>query len=149
MIYSLVSCLDRGQLMLSSLSDNFKKNFLDKNKNLYFAIIDLEKAFDWVLRKVLWWATCVEGLSEWIVVIVQAMYNGAKSKVRVNGLYSNEFEVKVGVHEGSVLSPLLFIIVLEALSREFCTSSPWELLYTDDFVLIAETLYLLMEKLKL
>ena len=52
------------------------------------------------------------------------MYNDAKSKVRVNGLYSNEFEVKVGVHEGSVLSPLLFIIVLEALSREFCTSCP-------------------------
>ena len=30
---------------------------------------------------------------------------------------SAEFEVKVGVHQGSVLSPLLFIIVLEALSR--------------------------------
>ena len=28
-------------------------------------------------------------------------------------------EVKVGVHQGSVLSPLFFIMVLEALSREF------------------------------
>ena len=27
------------------------------------------------------------------------------------------FSVRVGVHQGSVLSPLLFIIVLEALSR--------------------------------
>ena len=33
--------------------------------------------------------------------------------------YSEEFEVKVGIHQGSVLSPLLFIIVLKALSREF------------------------------
>ena len=39
---------------------------------------------------------------------------GAKS-VLVRG-YSEEFEVKVGVHQGSVFSPLLFIIVLEALS---------------------------------
>ena len=89
------------------------------------------------------------GVPEWIVVIAQAMYNGAKSKVRGNGSYSDEFEVKVGVDQGSVLSPLLFIIVLEALSREFRTSCPWELLYTDDLVLIAETLDLLMEKLKL
>ena len=30
---------------------------------------------------------------------VQAMYSGAKSKVRVNGSCSGEFEVKVGVHQ--------------------------------------------------
>ena len=38
----------------------------------------------------------------------------ARSRVRVGEGYSEEFEVKVGVHQGSVLSPLLFIIVLEA-----------------------------------
>jgi len=36
-------------------------------------------------------------------------------------MYSDEFELGVGVHQGSVLSPFLFIMVLEALSREFCT----------------------------
>ena len=38
--------------------------------------------------------------------------------------YSEEFEVKIVVHQGSVLSPLLFIIVLEVLSREFRSGSP-------------------------
>ena len=38
--------------------------------------------------------------------------------------YSEEFEVKVGVHQGSVISPLLLIIVLEAFSREFRSGSP-------------------------
>ena len=50
-----------------------------------------------------------------------------------------EFDVKVGVHQGSVLSPLLFIIVLEALSSEFRIGTPWELLYADDLVLVAVT----------
>ena len=51
-----------------------------------------------------------------------------------------KFEVKVGVHQGSVLSPLLFNIVLEALSREFRSGVPWEDLYADDLVIIAELL---------
>ena len=46
----------------------------------------------------------------------------------------------MGVHQGSVLSPLLFIIVLEALSREFRAGVPWEDLYADDLVIIADSL---------
>ena len=56
--------------------------------------------------------------------------------------------VWVGVHQGSVLSPLLFIIVLEALSRTFRKGLPMELLYADDLVLMAETEELLVEKIK-
>ena len=55
---------------------------------------------------------------------------------------------ELGVHQGSVLSPLLFILVLEALSREFRTGVPWELLYADDLVLVADTLEECISKLK-
>ena len=68
------------------------------------------------------------------------MYIAAKSRVRINNQLSDEFGVNVGVHQGSVLSPLLFILVLEALSRELKTGAPWELLYADDLVLISESL---------
>jgi len=43
------------------------------------------------------------------------------------------------MHQGSALSPLLFVIVMETLSREFRVDLPWELLHADDLVLIAET----------
>ena len=76
---------------------------------------------------------------EWIVSFVQTMYHNTKSRVRVNNTFTDEFGVKVGVHQGSVLSPLLFIIVLEALTREFRTGTPWELLYANDLVIVAET----------
>ena len=68
------------------------------------------------------------------------MYANAWSHASVGEGYSEEFEVKVAVHQGSVLSLLLFIIVLEALSGEFCPRVPWENLYADDFVIIAELL---------
>ena len=56
----------------------------------------------------------------------QGMYLNARSRVRVGEGLSDEFFVRVGVHQGSVLSPLLFIIVLEALSLEFRAGVPWE-----------------------
>ena len=44
------------------------------------------------------------------------MYNGANSRVRLNSCFSEKFEVTVAVHQDSVLSPLFFAIVMEALS---------------------------------
>jgi len=49
------------------------------------------------------------------------------------------FKVKVDMHQGSALSPLLFVIVMEARSREFRVALFWKLLYGDDLVVIAET----------
>ena len=72
--------------------------------------------------------------------LVQGMYTNARSPVRVGECSSKEFEVKVGFHQGSVLSPLLFIIVLEALPCEFQAGVPWEDLYADDIVVIADSL---------
>ena len=66
------------------------------------------------------------------------MYVNALSRVHVGEGYSEEFEVKV--HQGSVFSPLLFIIVLEALSHEFRSGVPWEDFYAVDVVIIAELL---------
>jgi len=64
---------------------------------------------------------------------------GAQTVVRTVYDNSKGFQVKVGMHQGSALSPLLFAIVMEAVSREFRVTLPWELLYADDLAVIAET----------
>ena len=67
------------------------------------------------------------------------MYTIEWSYVCVSEGYREVFEVKVGVHQGSMISMLLFI-VLEALSRKFRSGFPWENLNADDLVIIAESL---------
>ena len=89
------------------------------------AFVDLEKAFDRVPREVVWWAQRYLGVDEWIVSVIRAMYEDATTKMKLHGRESKAFSVRVGVHQGSVLSPLLFIIVLEALSREFRKVCLW------------------------
>ena len=64
---------------------------------------------------------------------------GAETVVRTVYDNSKGFQVKVGMHQGSALSPLLFVIVMEAVSREFRVTLPRELLYADDLAVIAET----------
>ena len=88
------------------------------------------------------------GVEEWLVLAVMSMDTGAKTVVRT--VYGNNsgFEVKVGMHQSSALSPLLFVIVMEAISREFRVALPWELLYADELVVIAETEEDLIKRLK-
>ena len=57
----------------------------------------------WALRKL--------GVDEWLIRTVMALYTEACTVVRADAGLSESFEVKVGLHQGSVLSPLLFAAV--------------------------------------
>ena len=116
---------DRGTIDVIFILRQRQEKNLQKKKNIYFAYFDLEKAFDRVPRRILWWAMRKLRIDEWIIQVVKSMYENAHSKVRIANSYSNPINVSVGVHQGSVLSPLVFIIVMEALSREFRTGYPW------------------------
>ena len=54
-------------------------------------------------------------MEEWLVSAILAMYDGASTVVRTLDGDSNSFEVKVGLHHGSVLSPLPFIRVMDVI----------------------------------
>jgi len=121
------------------MARQMQEKFRVKGKTLYFGFVDLGKAFDRVPREVISWAKRKLGVEEWLVSAVMSMYTGAKTVVRTVYGNSKGFGVKVGMHQSSGLSPLLFVIVMEAMSREFRVALPWELLYADDLAVMAET----------
>ena len=69
-----------------------------------------------------------------------SLYDGAKTRVRVGSAYSQELGVKVGVHQGSVLSPLLFATVVDVITENARRGVVNELLYTDDLVIMSENM---------
>ena len=77
-----------------------------------------------------------------------ALYQDASAVVRTDMGDSEDFKVGVGVHQGSVLSPLLFAIVMDVVSRDARKGLPWELLYADDLVLTAPSREDLQKKVK-
>ena len=48
--------------------------------------------------------------------------------------------MKIGLHQGSVLSPLLFAVIMDVVSSEARNGLPSELLYADDLLFMAPTM---------
>ena len=52
---------------------------------------------------------------------------------------SNQFQVNIGLRQDSALSPLLFILVMELISRKISTTDAMKkIMYADDLVIVAE-----------
>ena len=86
------------------------------------------------------------GIPEAMVRAVMSLYEGAKTRVRVGLELFEEFEVKVGVHQGSALSPLLFAIVVDVLTESVRNGLMSEVFYANDLVLTSEKMEGLREK---
>jgi hypothetical protein len=74
------------------------------------------------------------------------LYEGTKTKVKVGKGMSEAFNVKVGVHQGSVLSPFLFAIVMDVVYGDIMGGLLFENLYADDLVLMADSMEELLLK---
>ena len=75
-----------------------------------------------------------------------SLYKGCKTAVSVDGELSSSFSVKIGVHQWSALSPLLFVMVMDILTEDVRDGSLMELLYADDLILCGESLNEVMDK---
>ena len=66
------------------------------------------------------------------------MYTNIETSVKVEYTKSESFDVKVGVHQGSKLSPLLFALVMNEVTKDIKEGVVKEMLYTNDIVLVGD-----------
>ncbi len=130
------------------------EKYLEKDRKLFAAFVDMEKAYDRVDRKGLWDTLRVYGVEGKLFEGNKSFCENASASVRVNGELSVSFNVEVGVRQGCVMSPWLFNICIDGCIREM-KAGVWDLcarlnvrgveeavvvgLLVDDTVLLAES----------
>ncbi|RXN38888.1 Retrovirus-related Pol poly LINE-1 [Labeo rohita] len=115
------------------------EKYREGNRELHCVFVDLEKAYDRVPREELWCCMRKSGVAEKYVRVVQDMYESCKTVVRCAVGVTEEFNVEVGLHQGSALSPFLFALVMDRMTDEVRQESPWTMMFADDIVLCSES----------
>ena len=94
---------------------------MERHEHMALGILDLEKAHDTVPRDMAMATLRCMGIAEAVVRMVESTYEETKDRVVCGPRISEEFRVDVGLRQGSALSPLLFIAVVEVISRKAST----------------------------
>ncbi|XP_064115167.1 uncharacterized protein LOC135221285 [Macrobrachium nipponense] len=102
----------RGTVDATFIIRQLQEERLEGNQKLFCAFLDLEKAYDRIPREVMFWCLRKRKGLEKLVRLVEMMYQRTRTKViiAVGEAENREFR--------SVLSPLLFLLVMDMLSEE-------------------------------
>ncbi|XP_071713050.1 uncharacterized protein [Rutidosis leptorrhynchoides] len=131
----------RGRSLMEAIHiiRSLMEKYREKQKSLHMAFLDLEKAYDCVPRKLIWKTLNARGIPSRYIKAIIDMYEGAKSCVRTPVVNTEFLGIEVGLHQGSALSPFLFALIIDELSRGIQENIPWCLIFADDIVLVSES----------
>ena len=83
------------------------------DSSLLITFIDIRKAFDCVHRQSVWNILRSYGIPDKIIGIIQNFYKDSRCAVRADGQQGEWFQIVTGVRQGCLLSPLIFLLVVD------------------------------------
>ncbi len=89
------------------------KQCIEWQSSLFINYIDFKKAFDSLDRNILWKLLQHYGIPTKLVNLIKCIYDGFTGQVISNGKLSDPINIKTGVRQGCLLSPLLFLVAID------------------------------------
>jgi hypothetical protein len=112
----------------------------EQKKDMYMIFIDLENAYDKVPRNVMWWALQKHKVLSKYITLIKDMYDNVVTSVQTSDGDTNDFSINIGLHQGLALSPYLFALVVDEVTRDIQDGIPWCMLFTNDVILVDESM---------
>ena len=122
------------ELAAAELLDRVTNKLDQSSKNYYVSVFaDLSKAFDCIDHNILLEKLEHYGLQPSAIELMSSYLNGRMQFVKINEVESEKKPIKIGVPQGSILGPLLFICYINDIVNASSVLSP--ILYADDSTL--------------
>lgn len=129
------------------------RNIIEQCQELHTPLIsnyiDFKKDFDSIHWETLWVIVLLYGVPSKYVNIFRALYHNSTCRVRTSSGNTNEFDIVTGVRQGCILSPLLFLIVIDFVMRKTLAGTDFgikwgqgrltDLDFADDLALMCHT----------
>ena len=106
----------RSTIDMIFVPGNCRKKCCEQHQDLYIAFVDLTKAFDAVNRNIIWNIQRKFGCPPTFIAILQQFHTGMCAQVVMAGSQSYSFHVEVGVNQGSAQAPIIFNLLLVAIT---------------------------------
>jgi Reverse transcriptase (RNA-dependent DNA polymerase) len=90
----------------------------EQKKNLHMIFVDLKKAYDKILRNIMWWVLKRKLVPTKYVTLIKDIYTNIMTCVRACDGESDIFLIKIGLHQGSALSPYIFTLVMDEITKD-------------------------------
>ena len=120
---------------LKMLMEKYKEG----QRQLHCVFVDLEKAYNTVPTEELWYCMRKSGMAEKYVPLIQDIYEKSETVVRCAVGTTKSFKVKVGLQQGSALSPFLFAVIMNRITDKVRREPAGMMLFADDIVICKET----------
>jgi hypothetical protein len=121
----------------------------EQKKDMHMIFIDPEKVYDKVPRNAMWWALQKHKVSSKYITLIKDMYDNVVTSVQISDGDTNDFPINIGLHQGSALSPYLFALVMDEVTKAIQGDIPWCMLFANDMVLVDESRMRIDQKLEL
>ena len=110
--------LGRSTMEAIFLIQQLMERYREQKKNLHMVFIDLEKTYDKVPRNIMWWVLERHKVPTKYITLIKDIYKNAMTFVRTCDGDTTDFPINIGLHHGLALSPYLFALVMNEVTRD-------------------------------
>jgi hypothetical protein len=136
---SVFSCMGGWPWKPCTWYDNLWRDTRNQRRTCIWCSLTWRKPMIRYRRNVMWWALEKHKVPAKYITLIKDMNDNVVTSFWTSDGDTDDFPIKIGLHQGSILSPYLFDLVMDEVTRDIQGDIPWCMLFANDVVLVDDS----------